>query len=773
MRSMKKIISGLLLISLLLTETASLAGCRQVKKDPGRKKVQKSESFPDESGNKTVLRGEDVSLVIPGKEDFASAEITEIAPPPTPESFKDVEMKVYDIKPENFPEDGSVFELRLSYKDFKLRGEAADGNIGAGWYNEEAGRFEGVIFELDEENEEVVIRTNHFSIYACFNIVNSDSKDAYIDYVKSIDDIFNELQGLAFTDCYELLEEAGRNGGMPSPESNQSFWSQIGMVTSLEDASRNVGNLSQVCAAGAFIADSWANQYSDDFSNINEKLGWVTLGLSGLTIARDYYYAWLSKDGVTLEKHQKFATDAYKALSGFATGALVNSIGGVVLLATAPIDNAITEARNLIYENEKDAWRKDYEIYYRDVNPRTVNDWADFLLKARKGARDAERFMLRLEGEIKRYTEDCWKASDEEWLFCIGEADLSKNFGGYFRRADLVRTKLNDKIKEEISQEYYNEILSEVIPEAMSEACYRDYVNLTKLCKIYLYHMKDALNETRIYRFYDPAVQAGESSLYSDAKVYVSAKDGEKKEDWSCTLDAEGKGEIKVTRLAMLMLGAESNFTVYSQGKTPDQGPPDMTLMTSDYREPENEIPLQSGVPFEALAGNYFNGIHYIKDFQLSPTGEQIIKDFAGDMVYHFPDGDVSGLVAALPHFQNYAVQLPFRIETGEENQCTIHFVDVGRSVAANDIIYRFSTDFTYDPVSSTAEFMVKDFFGDAPTHFKFSFAEDGQTVVVRGESHYDLSASHPGDPSYINYIYEAETSEMGRPEEELYVGGR
>lgn len=764
----RRSLARLLLISLLLPAEFLLPACSP-KTEGG--KIKRADRYEKEDGSDADKRNEEgkikltageVTLLLPEDfSDYAALEVKEITPPKPLGDLRAGDMKVYDIDLEQFTESGCYFDIRLPYSDFNLGAEAAEDNIGAAYYNPDSGQWEPLVFELDQENEEVVIKTNHFSVYSCFNIKNSKTKESYINYVESFNfhhELFKESD---LTQAYEMVKAAAANKGLVPPTQAQE---------ALKWEMTKTDILSQSITVGSFIADNWKASESDDFGAVGGVLSDYTLALSGVAIALDMWHSWRGSGTLSLEDHQRFASDSLKAVVNYGSGFLLSSTGAVILLAAAPVEGAITSARNAIIENEKDAYRKGYEIFYRDYYPRSVNEWADFLEKARENVLNEERLMLRIEGEIKRYTEACWDALDETWYFCIGDADLKKNIGGHFRRAALHKNEVHEKMRKEISEEFAKKITAEVLPLALEEVCMRDYLKSYKELKLKLEALREELNKEVTFEFYDSGLaEDGGESVYKNDRVYLyDEEDMLLDKEWSVQLDEEGKGSMSFSLIGWYEVGTPESIRVYKENAVIGDDPPVLDFPIVNWIGYEHRIPLASGVKLEDIWGNYFNVTMRMGEYHLTEKmRNMLLEEIPGEV-------DVCGhkapdIIAGFELSKQYPQPWPMDFTLLKSGEYRAGIIDIENSRAMRNVFYATTESFTYDESGGTLRFILPDaIFPDTEFILRFSYDENGE-IKFTGDATFYASSILEGDESYITYIVQGSKSEALADGQPLY----
>lgn len=758
----KRAAAALLLPSMVLSSAGLLTSCGDKQTKPVKvKQTDRYEKDSDPDADKRNEDGEiemaagDVTLVLPEDfSDYAALEVKEITPPKPLGDLSSKDMKVYDIDLEQFTQSGCYFDIRLPYDDFKLDSASAKDNIGAAYYNPETEEWEPVVFELDEEKKEVVIKTNHLSVYSCFNVIDSGTKDAYISFVKTYDfyrDLFAETE---LSQAYGMIKAAAENKGKVPPGLFDQY---------IAKQTKDADILSQCVTVGSFIADNWKPGESDDFGELGEALSGYALALSGTGIALDMWHSWRGTGELSMEDHQRFAAESLKAMVSFGSGFLVSSTGAVVLLAAAPVEGAITSARNAIIANEKDAYRKGYEIFYRDYYPRSVNDWADFLEKARKNVYDENRLMLRIEGEIKRYTEACWNALDETWYFCIGDADLRENIGGHFRRAALHKNDVRDEIRQEISEEFAQEIMAEMIPKALEEVCMRDYLKCNKELKIKMEKLRQELNKKVTFEFVDTAATPEKGSSFAGHRAYLYNEDDVYlNEEWSVRLNDEGKGEMSFSLIGWYEIGKPESVKIFPEGADINKDEPALDFPIVNWVGWKHTIPLAAGVKYEDLEGNYYNATITLGEYELSEQARAwAINEFPTPF-YDVYGHEAEDIMGGLELLKEYPAPYPMDFSIYGENGGLAGVINYDFSNMLGRVFHNVYEDFIYDPATGILRFSTEDgeVFDKADYIIRFSYADDG-SVQFTGDIHNYVTDEFPDEGSYITFIIKGSKSEV------------
>ena len=169
----RKILSFLLVITMLLSLTAGLSGCGSGNqaKTPG---TQKSETFTVEE-NQTAVTSADGAVMDFGCLLEAGEELTIQKVTPTPVD-SEVDIYAYDFKLSSGQPEG-VVELTIPYDDWGLSADEEILSVCGKYLNEETKQWEDVLYTVDTETNKVHILTDHLSTYSVFTI--KDQGDVY------------------------------------------------------------------------------------------------------------------------------------------------------------------------------------------------------------------------------------------------------------------------------------------------------------------------------------------------------------------------------------------------------------------------------------------------------------------------------------------------------------------------------------------------------------------------------------------------------------------
>ena len=111
----------------------------------------------------------------------------------------------YDFELGGQSEFDDVITIAIPY-DAKYAEVGAESEcVGAKYYNQATGEWEGVYYEVDAANRQVLIHTTHLSTYGVFQVKNENTRKAYITDVYAIAGLMNT--GKSFEVIKELAEQ--------------------------------------------------------------------------------------------------------------------------------------------------------------------------------------------------------------------------------------------------------------------------------------------------------------------------------------------------------------------------------------------------------------------------------------------------------------------------------------------------------------------------------------------------------------------------------------
>ena len=316
---MKRIISLVLVLSMLL------CGCGGGKNEPSAPSGPSGTSIPSAPGKvesaelvispeQTSVTTKDGITVDVGEYVLEGDEVLTVSRLGSEDHSEDgYKIDIYDFKLGDLHELGDFITIRIPYDTtYCEQGQDPAKCVGAKYKNEATGEWEDVLFEVDAEAQELIIYTDHLSLYGAFYVDNEGRRNAlitdvlgsglYMDRSKAVDfgsriaandsTVGEDLADYAkkasdtFFDWADRLDNAinvATLGGTDSanipawlnteiPETNQTLFSALGYIATatnlmniaIRDArGKNVSDgevLNLIRDVGSKVTSYWAGQ---------------------------------------------------------------------------------------------------------------------------------------------------------------------------------------------------------------------------------------------------------------------------------------------------------------------------------------------------------------------------------------------------------------------------------------------------------------------------------------------------------------------------------
>ena len=415
--------------------------------------------------------------------------------------------------------------------------------VHAAYFNEETGEWEPVLASYDEEQDAVVIITDHLSYFSVFSTLNNDTWRTKIDMDYDMTPGAYDLTGM-LEELYKIVSNKDpEEGAVQAWRDDYNFWQSIGI---------------------------------DGGHNLLSALGFSTEGIGELTNIVGYlgtYATILDCANASIQGDDiGVASNSLKAILSITSAQASSVIGSSVMSASmglsAFIGVALEKLGTKVQKSIKDLLRKAYNLYYSEqgralVGPqygskyRNTQEWFDYFYPAfNKQGMTKERLDAYIEQSVRRYCDAYWEEPTDVFTMCMAEAD-SRSMTSY--------QYPYESIQKQISEEYFAELINgelvsvfEAIKNKIAAKAAREYSQRVK-------KYSEWMNSYLGLKIIDSSCEEGETSQYAGWTIrYSEIPDGIKDpQNWQKTIGKDGTAKMGAfTRYSLIRHKIKSQLTL-------------------------------------------------------------------------------------------------------------------------------------------------------------------------------------------------------------------
>ena len=415
--------------------------------------------------------------------------------------------------------------------------------VHAAYFNEETGEWEPVLASYDEEQDAVVIITDHLSYFSVFSTLNNDTWRTKIDMDYDMTPGEYDLTGM-LEELYKIVSNKDpEEGAVQAWRDDFNFWQSIGI---------------------------------DGGHNLLSALGFSTEGIGELTNIVGYlgtYATILDCANASIQGDDiGVASNSLKAILSITSAQASSVIGSSVMSASmglsAFIGVALEKLGTKVQKSIKDLLRKAYNLYYSErgralVGPqygskyRNTQEWFDYFYPAfNKQGMTKERLDAYIEQSVRRYCDAYWEEPTDVFTMCMAEAD-SRSMTSY--------QYPYESIQKQISEEYFAELINgelvsvfEAIKNKIAAKAAKEYSQRVK-------KYSEWMNSYLGLKIIDSSCEEGETSQYAGWTIrYSEIPDGIKDpQNWQKTIGKDGTAKMGAfTRYSLIRHKIKSQLTL-------------------------------------------------------------------------------------------------------------------------------------------------------------------------------------------------------------------
>lgn len=583
---MKKIVSILLVAAMLLT---GLAGC-----GGGGSKSDAATLSPETTGTK-LENG--VSVELGGYVLDREEELTVTKEPLEENKDEGYKIEAYDFKLGDMTELSDFITLRIPYDTAYCEdGQDPSKCVGAKYKNETTGEWEDILFEVDVTTNELIIYTDHLSIFGAFHVKNEGQRSA------KITNIYADFTGIDQQEAMETLREYVAGGGADGEEAaglaarlltaHNGFMGgiageagDIGFGTDLTGTILNMASLGSPTFDTA-LADS-------AYKKLN-KLGKVAAAVKIGAVM-------LSTEQTDADTLGLYKDTAMLALSYGESAAWGLAASGLFIF-----DYTITSLFEQGLAMKMDKIDEVYVYFNNEYiskdrqgfqwTARSLKDWRQVLIDIVEANPNEADAKAAIEAEIERYARVFWTLNSADMGVFVSEMKEKNS-----KSSVTIPTPTEAEIKTLVGA-YKAQLYERLYPVTQSVSVYMqrkaEAAYLTALNEV-----ESFFNQTITFNIVED-VPDGEKSQYDGyALRFAPLSENAVKESWSGKLGDGGGGSTKFTLLGYIQAGLPKELQLFKPGDDPESDEPEMSL-SFKLSAPVTEVKL-GGLPLEELLGTY------------------------------------------------------------------------------------------------------------------------------------------------------------------------
>lgn len=507
-------------------------------------------------------------------------------------------IEAYEISLGDLHELGDYITIRLPYQEtFCEIGENPAACVGAKYKNEETGDWEDIPHEVDAQTREVIIYTDHLSVFGVFYTKNEGKLDAYITKIN-----FNAIP-VDSESAIAVINEFVTIGGSTGEKAAQLG---VRLVANTDRFYRATGEYAGAIGAEADFIEAMTNILTLGNTVFSSELATQAFQICGdigtlasaISLgARIAIYEKTDREVLMLYKEMLIlftssSRTAARAVAGSAIYIFDRIIANLFEYGMALKENQINEV--YLYFNTK--FRGELSSGYWKA--RTVADWREFLIKtAEEYVSNPEDAKAAIEAEVERYCNYFWSLNAQDLAVVVSDMNkATKGSATVPHASEYERKTMTDAYRSELYR--LLQAASQSASLYMKKKLEADYIKS-------LNRSMHFFNQTVTLRVIEEMPDDGVSKFEGYTVRLSPLSDSAVSDIWQTTVH-DGMAELRFTILAFLLAGCPNEVQLYPPGAVPERSEPKQTLRYT-LSAPVTMITVggQQNPTFEEIAGNY------------------------------------------------------------------------------------------------------------------------------------------------------------------------
>jgi len=441
-------------------------------------------------------------------------------------------VKAYDFGIDTNEELAGLINLTIPYDKNQLPAGANPAeNVGACYYNKALKVWEPVSYEIDSTAGNIIITTDHLSVYGAFIIGKEFTRAAYVSFTVPSLAVYAARASSTYAD---VVAEAISQDMVPGP-------------SALELGNDIVSSWFNFSGAGLTLLTNTV--YSTDFlTGIGSAMTNLGLLSAVAQVAIDY------QKGDNLALYFNLIKNlSYFSVSKFGSAFLQLSSVGVFC-----IDYALSTFANEAISGRRDIYQEAYRLYYASEGKRSAKEWYNLFMPMARTSQTATELNQKVMAAIDSY---CWKFWENELtVAAYQEMAMAHGFTG--------GGGLNLSIQNEISNNKKFELLQTTLQPVFNNIARKLSLEQENLIKKELDTIAKEFNQIVTIQVFDSSYDNANlkpvKAVYAGyiARIAPLSDSVTDKEKWQQEITKEGKASLPFRILGHIMAGSPNKVEI-------------------------------------------------------------------------------------------------------------------------------------------------------------------------------------------------------------------
>jgi hypothetical protein len=473
-----------------------------------------------------------------GLEGLETLEVREL--PDKIDKINGVKVSAYDFCLGNKTDFDDVITIAIPYDDTYVQKGAESECIGAKYYNQSTGQWEGVCYEIDTSSHQVLIHTTHLSTYGVFQVKNENTRKAYVT------DIYPAAELIGGGKSLEVIKELA-NQGKPGNEAFEAGFEALNHVVG------NTGN--------AVTAATLGGQYEGVLAGaLGEGSQHLGLALAVVQTCYDFTYNFSDDQGKLSTLANLGKNIANNAVGYLGSAALQTAFAGISVF-----DSILSTVQSDMVELKLDNMGDVYQ-YYNDIEaPRSAKEWRSLFLRIlRENSDDPAMAQRLIEEEISTFCDRFWN---------LGYGKV-KEIAGVSGKKYSFDERDYTKDREVLTAQYRAHLITRLQAPLTSARNYllnQAQEQAQKELEKQLRALQKELNKTVKVQIIEQPEKEGEFKYAGYTIRFAPLSGSANAKNWSGKMPSGGEMNTSFTILGHMQSGSPNSLEIYPHGKdTPE-----------------------------------------------------------------------------------------------------------------------------------------------------------------------------------------------------------